>query len=376
MMHKDTPFFLDVTSLVQARHYAGIHQVGYQILAYLYQHRSHTLFCMDRGRLLSRDGIETLLTDRSNRRFGSLPALYLKKTVPQVRDELLLPAVGFYSSIRRQPLQFGYTLQMAHDLTPLLFPEFHPKKTATQRMYHSFTHANLVVCVSQSTQDDLMTYFQLPPEKLMVSHLAAEPPPVFQHGEDRAFLKENDLSSQRYILVLGTVEPRKNIQLLLEVLQAFPEEWKATRFVFVGQAGWGSSFESLCKAYGLAQALETGFIQHLGYVEPWQKSVLLTHASYLIYPSLYEGFGLPILEALTHGCPVITSISSSMPEVGGSAALYINPLERLSLHHGMREMEARLSENRQAVVERCLHQAAQFSWDHFMQNIMARIPPL
>ena len=135
-----------------------------------------------------------------------------------------------------------------------------------------------------------------------------------------------------FLLVLGSIEPRKNVALVLQWLAQHPGVLDLVRVVFAGRQAWGDSFAAQVERAGLHAAAAAGRIVFTSYVDEGFRTALLIGAAALLYPSLFEGFGLPLLEALAVGTPVLSSVSSSMPEVVGDCGYYFDPCSAASLH--------------------------------------------
>jgi glycosyltransferase involved in cell wall biosynthesis len=249
---------------------------------------------------------------------------------------------------------FACETQIVHDLSTLLTPQFHGAETVD---YHALSirediHSNdLTFCVSEATRDDVLRYLgPLDPARVIVTPLGTTITPA--GPEDREVVVEP------YVLVLGTIEPRKNIQQVLQFLAEQPQVLRALRFVFLGRFGWGETVEALLARHGLNAAFDAGRIVFPGFVSDAAKRRLLLHARLLIYPSLFEGFGLPVLEALTLGTPCLTTRSSSLPEVGGAVCSYFDPFVAGDFARGFAGALHDTAPQREA---RMRH-AARFSW--------------
>jgi glycosyltransferase involved in cell wall biosynthesis len=248
-----------------------------------------------------------------------------------------------------------------HDLTFLRFPELH---TTGRRWIMPFfikravRHAEGLVFVSQVTSNDT--------EKLIPSTNQSVRR-VIPHGVNAgdfqvaADWKQEVLDKlsilSPFLLFVGTLEPRKNVVRLIQAFEQFASRYPELLLIIAGKPGW--NFEDIFTAMKATAYRER--IRHLGFVSEPEKKALLAACEILIYPSLYEGFGLPVLEAMAAGAPVITSNVSSLPEVAGDAAVLIDPL---SVEEISGAMQAILDNpvQREELVRKGRDQAARFSW--------------
>lgn len=209
-----------------------------------------------------------------------------------------------------------------HDLTFFIYPNLH---ILIKRYYFRFfiymacKYADSIICVSDSTKKDLHKYIHSINAKLYVVPLAANVPKI--SNESINVVKTKYGIRKQYLLFIGTLEPRKNIVNLIKAYSRL-ECRSSYQLVIVGKKGWyyNDFFDIVNELSLIDSVIFTGF------VSTQEKFALLSHAVIFIYPSVYEGFGLPILEALSLGIPTITSNVSSMPEVAGNAAVLVNPL--------------------------------------------------
>lgn len=224
-----------------------------------------------------------------------------------------------------------------HDLAFVRYPQyFRPARRGYQRIFtaRSVRRATLTVAVSESTRRDLIECFQVPEERVRVIYPAIDP--IFRPVEDEQTLADfrarHDLP-QRYLLYLGTLEPRKNLVGLVEAYARLRAQHADTPpLVLAGAKGWYYQplFERI-NSLGMQQ-----HITFAGYVARAEQPLWYAGAELFVYPSLYEGFGLPVAEALACGTPTITSNVSSMPEAGGSMAMLVDPNDWDALAHTMR----------------------------------------
>lgn len=235
------------------------------------------------------------------------------------------------------------TVVTVHDLGYRYFPEAHPRLARWYLEWSTRRHARLaarVIADSQATRRDLIGQYGADPERVVVVY----------PGRDETLTRQNDpaaLAHVRarygipgdYLIYLGTLQPRKN---LVRLLQAFAHLLAAgpsaagLSLVLAGRRGWHArDLESWVVRLNL-----TDRVVFTGYVPETDKAALLSGALALVYPSLYEGFGLPVLEAMACGTPVLTSNISSLPEVAGPAALLVDPLSVEAIAEGMARLVA------------------------------------
>jgi glycosyltransferase involved in cell wall biosynthesis len=248
-----------------------------------------------------------------------------------------------------------------HDLGYLHYPEAH---RPLDRWYLDWTtrrHARLaarVIADSQATRADLIRYYGADPGRIAVVY----------PGRDEALGRVNDPAaiaavkarygvSGAYLLYLGTLQPRKNLVRLVEAFARLPSPASGYQLVLAGKRGW--LYDDLFARVGSLGLSDR--VLFPGYVADEDKAALISGATALVYPSLYEGFGLPVLEAMACGTPVLTSNVSSLPEVAGDAALLIDPLEVDAIAAGMAHLTAD-ADLRRSLVAKGYAQVRKFSW--------------
>lgn len=244
-----------------------------------------------------------------------------------------------------------------HDLTFFIYPQLH---TFVKRYYFRWfikraaMTNNSLICVSQSTCDDLRKYVSSINSSSYVIPLAAN----VKHLQID-FTKITTMYSlpEEYILFIGTLEPRKNIEGLIRAYAKIANSTKVDLLI-IGKKGW--FYEEI---FRLIREMKLEYrIRFLGFVEDKDKVTILSHAKVFIYPSFYEGFGLPVLEALSLGIPTITSNISSLPEVGEEAVIYINPYDIEDISENLKLL---LDDKamRESLSKQGLSQAAKFTWE-------------
>ena len=226
-----------------------------------------------------------------------------------------------------------------------------------------------LVCISQSTERDLLERFPRAAGKTTVVPLAAGPrfgEPATAH-EIGAVTRRYGVEPGGYVLATGTLEPRKNLQRLIAAHAALPEQLRqAHPLVIVGPRGWEE--DGILAAAGERRA----DVRLAGFVPDGDLARLYAGCSLFCFPSLYEGFGLPVLEAMTAGAPVIASGVSSLPEVGGDAVAYVEPKDEHSIATTLERL-LRSPEERAALAERARRRATDFSWERCARQLLGEL---
>jgi glycosyltransferase involved in cell wall biosynthesis len=221
-----------------------------------------------------------------------------------------------------------------------------------------------LIAISEATRGELERRFPRAQAKASVAHPAADerfsPAPGV---EDEAVLRRYGLR-EPYLLVTGTLEPRKNLPRLIEAFAGIEEGVRGGwTLVLAGAAGWETD-ETFVSA-----AAHSSLVRTLGYVPDEDLPSLYRRAEIFCYPSLYEGFGIPVLEAMQSGTAVLTSSVSSMPEVGGDAARYSDPREVQDIRRGLEEL-LRDPELRRRHAAAGIVQAGRFAWDETARRVL------
>ena len=267
------------------------------------------------------------------------------------------------------PLRVVPTVLTIHDLIPQLFPAYHKKLNywyLNLAMPLYCRRADAIVAVSQATRQDIVTHFGIDPAKI---HVVYEAPASHFRPVSPARVtqvKQTYSLPDRYLVHLSTIEPRKNLHRLLDVLQALRSFFPNLSLVLAGGKGWlYDDFFAKIEADGLQDA-----VQVLGWVPDEDLPAVLAGAALGVQPSLYEGFGLPILEQMASGQVIAASNTGPHPEIGGEAAAYFDP-------RNVEEMTAvihRLLTNKDEYTHRQqlgLAQVQQFSWARAARETIA-----
>jgi alpha-1,3-rhamnosyl/mannosyltransferase len=261
------------------------------------------------------------------------------------------------------PFDFpGPIVNSVHDLSFVRFPDMHPKPRRQLMERHlpgALERSQCVVTDSLFVRDELVAIYGTPTSKIYPIHLGvSEDYGPRTPDETRAVLSAYGLTHGRYVLAVGTLEPRKNLIQGLRAYRRLPTRLRESMpFVIVGMKGWLSA-----GIEAEIRALETsGLVRPLGYVTNTELCNLYAGAVMLVYPSIYEGFGLPALEAMASGTPVITSDRSSLPEVVGDAGIVLDPGDQLGLAEAMQRLAEDAGE-RASRSRAGLERARQFTW--------------
>jgi glycosyltransferase involved in cell wall biosynthesis len=249
-----------------------------------------------------------------------------------------------------------------YDMTVFITPRFHTfKKFVLDRTLIPTVarRADAIVTVSNSARDDIVRYLKVPRDKVKVIPGAASS--HFRPTTDPAKLEDVRRRyglDAPYILYVGTIEPRKNLVRLAQAFARLKKRGLSHKLLIVGQAGW-----QVGPVYAEVERLGlTRDVIFTGYVPLEDLPPLYTLAESLAFPSLYEGFGLPVIEAMACGTPVVTSRSSSLGEISGDAALLIDPLSVDELEEALYRIHADPS-LRACLREKGVARAALFTWE-------------
>jgi len=304
-----------------------------------------------------------------------LPDPYgLTRAIQQIR---FTQGVGdFKPELYHEPsfLPFRYagpTVVTVHDLSPIRYPDTHPKgriKELEKRLPAAIASAAAVIVDSDFVRREVIGHFGVNPDRVTAIHLGVSGEFRPRAAPDVApVLEKHGLRHRGYVLAVGTLEPRKNLRHAIDAHATLPERARRNYpLVIAGMKGWlAGELEARIRA-----AEERGEVRWLGYVPPPDLPLLYAGAQLFVYPSLYEGFGLPVLEAMASGVPVITSNQASLPEVAGDAGIMVDPRDGGAL----REAMLRLIEDEKEVrrrVELGHAQAARFTWRTCAENTLA-----
>ena len=297
---------------------------------------------------------------------------------PPIKNKKLAHCNVFHSPFfplppKKRKRKFPTRFLTIHDLIPIIFPHFFPLRETMvlKKTLDSLNGDDWIFTVSQSSKNDLCSYFSIEPERVFVTYPAASD--NFSPCHNQEYIEmvraKYNIPEGPYFLSLGTLEPRKNMAHTIECFASLIEQEHLydVNLVLVGPKGW--QYDNIFKTIDLHPAIQNRIIL-TGYVDDEELSALYTPAIAFLYPSLYEGFGLPPLEAMQCGAPVIVSNTSSLPEVVGKAGLFVSPKDKDALCQSMLNLYNKPG-LRESLKSRSLEQAGKFSWFRCVNETIA-----
>lgn len=266
--------------------------------------------------------------------FWLLPPTFTSTVWNQVHHLKIERLIGkidlFHSSDWTQPPTKAKKVTTIHDLIVYKYPEGSRKEIVdTQKLKLNWVkkESDAIIAVSKSTKIDIEKILNIPAEKISVIYEGV--------GEDFKNVTPKKNKSKKYVLAMGGIGTRKNTD---RIIAAFKElKRKDLELKIIGQ--------------------------NLGFIPQSELPSLYKNAEVFVFPSLYEGFGLPVLEALASGCPVVTSKTSSLPEIGGPGAVYVDPQSTESIAEGLKEVLAWSPAERKKYLKQGLDQSQKFTWE-------------
>ena len=262
------------------------------------------------------------------------------------------------------------SLLTIHDLSFMRYPETFPEKlrayleNAVPRSVNRATH---IVADSEATRQDLISLLGVAPEKItpLLLGVSSRFKPLEEEHERQQLRNRYGIAERPYILALGTVQPRKNYVRLMQALDPIAEKLNVD-LVIAGRPAWLS--EAI-----LEEAANRSFVKMLGFTDDADLPALYRQSAVFAFPSLYEGFGLPPLEAMACGTPVIASSASSVPEAVGQAGLLIDPLDMQAWTTAI-EQVLEDSDLRIRLISSGLAHSNQFTWERAAKQWLALLP--
>jgi len=248
-----------------------------------------------------------------------------------------------------------------HDLSYFYYPEEFLKKDLYKLINwtkRSVEKSTKLIAVSKNTKKDILKHYIIDENKVDVVY----------NGFEKKHTHQVVPEFEKYILYVGTIQPRKNLNRLIDAFILIKDKYPDLKLLLAGKRGWLYSqiFQKIVNNDLVKKVI------HLDYVSDSELVGLYKHAKMLVLPSLYEGFGIPVLGAMSYGCPVAASYSSSLPEIGGDAALYFDP-EKPSEIADKIEILLNDKKVRQDLIDKGLNRVKLFSWDKCANETLAVI---
>lgn len=348
----------------------GVGHYTYQLIRYLLeidQENEYVLFFDYRVREK-----DVAKFSKPNVKIKFYPFSDYKKFLPGAYNEILgaatlakenLDVVHTTSPMSRIPASYrGKTIVTINNVAAFKTPDAFPRLSVMKHkavLKFMVSKADKVIAVSQSIKKDLKDALDCPEEKISVIYSGFDK----RFSENQSAQKEKvmqkfGLENKKYILFLGTLEPAKNITRLLEAFKIFKEKRQDYKLVLAGKNGWLSAeYRQMVKDLEIEED-----VVFTGYVVGDEIGSLFAQADFFILPSLYEGFGTTVLEAFASGTPAIVSNVSSIPEIAGEAAEFVNPLDAQNIADAMLKLAA--DENlKQSLREKGKKQVENFNWE-------------
>lgn len=244
------------------------------------------------------------------------------------------------------------------DLSFLYFPEMFKKSDRYQLKNwtaYSVKMAKKIFTISQASKNDIIEKYSLPEKRVVVTYLGYK---MKADSRQKNFKVKYGIERE-YILFVGTLQPRKNIARLIEAFSTLSQKFSDVDLIIAGKPGW--MYEEIYVAPQKFNVVDK--VKFLGYVPDDDLPMLYQNAACFVLPSLYEGFGLPVLEAMANDCPVVVSNTSSLPEVGGDAAIYVNPESVESIAEGVTKALVLGEKERNDLINKGREQVKKFSWE-------------
>jgi len=302
------------------------------------------------------------------RSLDAMTGLYLRNDYERDR----LPAVlrrsridkALFPSVKSMYAIAPSEASVVHDLTTIITPEYHDSANIEfhrNNLLREIESNDIVFATSMATADDISYYLDVPHEKIKVAHQFVDWPAEFNLNFESRYPRDLSLP---YVLVIGTIEPRKNLRLVLEAIKEILAIDPELKIVIMGKVGWRLN-DAL--AGDVDSFVAQGRLKFAGFVDEFKKYCLIRSCRFTIFPSLMEGFGIPVLESFDLGKPVLASFSSSIPEVGQEAAVYFDPLSKQDFVRGFHKLYDKVMNDPDLTKSNALNVAAKFTPENFFK---------
>lgn len=368
-MIRKTKFFVDAAALVDS-HVSGVGHATYHVVeelsrdsAFTKTHKIILVVAFGTKARLLKWGFNTAVEPFSIPLPGRVLNFFLKNNALPWMDLFMGRGVYLFPNFRNWPLLFSRSLTYVHDVAFMLHPEtVEPKNLAylKKNVAKWIERTTKVVTVSNTSKKELVEAFGVNPSKIVVAHNGVDRTRYRRSDAHRIEVTKRNLGiAGEYIIYVGNIEPRKNLVRLIDAYKLLPKSLTDTcQLVMVGSGGWLN--EDIITAIGHAQYDGYRIIRPLRFVEDAEIVDLYSGARCAVLPSFHEGFGMPVLEALACGTPVVASDLGSIREAGGNVVTYCDPLSVKSIAAALRQIiESGTAEDFQS---RARKHVENFSW--------------
>lgn len=362
---RNTAVFVDVSALMETS-WTGIANVTANFARELIRQLPENSYFFWRGTVIDPNALATAI--------DTAPGAYLEVLLENgyaqmgsISDYIgLAPvSVGIFPNIKTAHRGFDIEAVILHDLSAMLMPELHQDWAAhlhTKALIKDVQSSEIVCSVSAATQADAINYLGLKIENAVVAPLGVNPPAGVGNLDAR----------KNFAIVLGTIEPRKNLRLVAEFMLNWPDLASKIALVFVGRRGWGAEFDELFGEL-LTSSPWKDRIYFTDFVSEEEKWALMRNARFAIYPSLFEGFGLPVVECMAAGCPVIASRSSSLVEFELPESMYFDPFSLAEFSRAFRFIETMSVDDRVKLSDTLRKKSKSYSWEKFCGQLLGAV---
>lgn len=365
--------YLDVSAAVHSR--AGLGRYAESLARHLIAQddgeRRYTLFYNRDGTVRTLPGLEEVPVRTVRAGYKPWRLAVLLGQWARVGFNRLVPGATLFHATEHllMPLRSVPTVLTVHDLIFRRFPGYHKRLNywyLNLAMPLYVSRADAIIAISECTRRDLIAAYGVPPEKVTVVYEAAAPHFVPTPADEVARVRARYDLPERFLLTVGTIEPRKNLSRLLAAFEIVARQGLADAWIIVGRPGW--LYENFFAQLEASPLREKVILP--GFVPDADLPAVNSAATVAVLPSLYEGFGLPVLEAMACGTPVVCSDASSLPEFGGDAARYFDPTDTEAVTVALSEVLSDAALCRE-MGRRGRQQAARFSWERAAQESCA-----